>query len=321
MNTYCKSLVATIFSTLAAAGTHASCGSAFCTLMTDRYAQGAGEPHLGWSVDLRLELVTQQTLRTGSTTIAASQVSGEDAIERYTKNTNLVTTLSYGLGPDWSLSLRIPAVKRDHVHDLVDEDTGQPGLREQWRFTRLGDVQAIARRQFAVDSGATSFALFGGLKLPTGSINITNRSGTRAERALQPGSGTADVVLGAATRRTLSLSDALIGQVSVSQAINSRRDFKPGTRVELSAGWAHAFTQNFGAVMQLNLRHRARDTGTQAEPANSGSTSAEISPGITLGVGQASTLYAYLQVPIYQRVNGIQLVPRSSLAVGWTSDF
>ena len=73
--------------------------------------------------------------------------------------------------------------------------------------------------------------------------------------------------------------------------------------------------------MQLNLRHRARDTGTQAEPANSGSTSAEISPGITLGVGQASTLYAYLQVPIYQRVNGIQLVPRSSLAVGWTSDF
>ena len=73
--------------------------------------------------------------------------------------------------------------------------------------------------------------------------------------------------------------------------------------------------------MQLNLRHRARDTGTQAEPANSGSTRAEISPGITLGVGQASTLYAYLQVPIYQRVNGIQLVPRSSLAVGWTSDF
>ena len=131
----------------------------------------------------------------------------------------------------------------------------------------------------------------------------------------------AGVVLGTATRRILSLSDALIGQVSVSQAINSRRDFKPGTRVELSAGWAHAFIQNFGAIMQLHLRHRARDTGTRAEPANSGSTRAEISPGTTLGVGQASTLYADLQVPIYQRVYGIQLVPRSSLAVGWTSDF
>ena len=65
----------------------------------------------------------------------------------------------------------------------------------------------------------------------------------------------AGVVLGAATRRTLSLSDALIGHGSVSQAINSRMDFKPGTRVELSADWAHALTQNFGAVMRLNLRH------------------------------------------------------------------
>ena len=105
----------------------------------------------------------------------------------------------------------------------------------------------------------------------------------------------------------MSLSDALIGQVSVSQAINSRRDFKPDTRVELSAGWAHTFTQNFGAVMQLNLRHRARDTGTQVEPANSGSTRAEISPGTTLGVGQASTLCANLQAPIY----------RGSMAFNW----
>ena len=73
-------------------------------------------------------------------------------------------------------------------------------------------------------------------------------------------------------------------------------------RVELSAGWAHAFTQNFGAVMQLNLRHRARDTGTQVEPANSGSTRAEISPGITLGVGQASTLYASASADLPNRL-------------------
>ena len=52
----------------------------------------------------------------------------------------------------------------------------------------------------------------------------------------------AGVVLGTGTRRILSLSDALIDRVSVSQAINSRRNFEPGMRVELSAGWAHAFT-------------------------------------------------------------------------------
>jgi hypothetical protein len=47
----------------------------------------------------------------------------------------------------------------------------------------------------------------------------------------------------------------------------------------------------------------------------------DLSPGITVGVGESSTLYAYVQVPIYQRVSGVQQVPRTSLAVGWTADF
>ena len=40
-----------------------------------------------------------------------------------------------------------------------------------------------------------------------------------------------------------------------------------------------------------------------------------------MGVGHASTLYAYVQLPLYQKVNGIQLVPKSALALGWTADF
>ena len=57
----------------------ASCGSAFCSLMTDRYAQGTGEPHVGWSADLRIESVTQSRLRSGTSNIDASQVTDEEA--------------------------------------------------------------------------------------------------------------------------------------------------------------------------------------------------------------------------------------------------
>jgi len=299
----------------------ASCGSAFCTLMTDRYAQGSGEPHLGWSADVRLEAVTQEQLRSGTTNLDASQVTGEEAIERHTKNLNLVTTLGYGIDADWSVSVRIPVVHRDHLHDLIDEQTGQASTPEQWRFTRVGDVQVLARRQFLGSSAVTSYALFGGLKLPTGSTQVTNGDGSRAERALQPGSGTTDVVFGVAGRQAMGLTDALIGQASVSQALNSREEFKPGRRMELSAGWSHAYSQNLGTVLQLNLRQRARDSGAQSEPDNSGSTTVDLSPGITVGVGHASTLYAYVQVPLYQKVNGIQLVPHSALALGWTTDF
>jgi len=299
----------------------ASCGSAFCTLMTDRYAQGSGEPHLGWSADVRLEAVTQEQLRSGTTNLDASQVTGEEAIERHTKNLNLVTTLGYGIDADWSVSVRIPVVHRDHLHDLIDEQTGQASTPEQWRFTRVGDVQVLARRQFLGSSAVTSYALFGGLKLPTGSTQVTNGDGSRAERALQPGSGTTDLVFGIAGRQATGLTDALIGQASMSQALNSREEFKPGRRMELSAGWSHAYSQNLGTVLQLNLRQRARDSGAQSEPDNSGSTTVDLSPGITVGVGHASTLYAYVQVPLYQKVNGIQLVPHSALALGWTTDF
>ena len=56
-------------------------------------------------------------------------------------------------------------------------------------------------------------------------------------------------------------------------------------------------------------------------PSPSWSTTLDLSPGVTVGVGHASTLYAYVQLPLYQKVNGIQLVPKSALALGWTADF
>jgi hypothetical protein len=112
-----------------------------------------------------------------------------------------------------------------------------------------------------------------------------------------------------------------MGQASWSQALNSHEDFRPGTRVELSAGWSHAISHELGTVLQLNLRRRGRDSGAQSEPDNSGSTTLDLSPGITVGVGAASTLYAYVQLPLYQKMNGIQLVPRRAFALGWTTDF
>jgi hypothetical protein len=316
-----KTPIAAATLTVLAVTAHASCGTAFCTLMTDRYAQGTGESHPGWSVDLRLEYVTQNRLRSGNSNIDASQVTGEEAIERHTKNTNLVTTLGYGIDSQWSASVRVPVVKRDHLHDLVDETTGLISGPEQWNYTKLGDVQVLGRRQWASADVATAFAVFGGLKLPTGSTTVTNAAGARAERALQPGSGTTDLVLGMAVRRAAGLSDALIGQASVTAALNKHEEFRPGTRVEVSAGWSHAHSQALGSVLQVNLSHRLHDSGAEAEPNNSGATTLNLSPGVTFASGSASTLYAYVQLPVYQRVRGIQLVPRSALAIGWTSDF
>lgn len=299
----------------------ASCGSAFCTLMTDRYVQGAGEPHVGWNSDLRLEYVMQDRLRSGTRTIGSDAVTGEEAIERRTRNLNLIAALSYGFDADWSIGVRVPVVRRDHLHDLIDEDTGAPGPQERWRFTRVGDVQLIARRQLRAGDASTALAVHGGVKLPTGSVNLRNEDGARAERALQPGSGTTDLVLGAAARRALGALDAIVLQAGAQLALAAHEEFKPGVRFEAAGAWSHAFTPAVGSVIQLNARQRQKDSGPQSEPANSGSTIVDLSPGLTVGVGRGATLYAYVQVPVYQRVRGIQLVPRNAFAIGWTQDF
>jgi hypothetical protein len=72
-------------------------------------------------------------------------------------------------------------------------------------------------------------------------------------------------------------------------------------------------------MVQLNVGRRAHDSGAQAEPANRGSTGIDPSPGMTVGAGRGRR--SYVQLPLYQRMTGIQLVPRGSRVVGWTSNF
>ncbi|HEU5296913.1 MAG TPA: transporter [Burkholderiaceae bacterium] len=304
----------------AAGAAHAACGSAFCTLLNDRFALGTWD-HVGWSADVRVDYVSQTQLRSGTRSINANEVSGEDAVERHTYNTNVVTTLERSFDMNWSLALRVPVVKRDHLHDLIDEDTGAPGASESWRFTRLGDVELLARWQDTRRSPETSWAISGGLKLPTGSFDVSNDDGVRAERSLQPGSGTTDLIVGVAWRQLLAASDALNAQATWVQPLNSREQFKPGRRLELAAGWSHAFNPTVSGVLQASVVDKARDSGEQAEPENSGGTFVSLSPGINVAVGARGVLYGYLQVPLYQRVNGIQLVPKTSFALGYTTSF
>ena len=298
----------------------ASCGSAFCTLLNDRFALGTWD-YVGWSADVHIESVSQTQLRSGTRNISPSEVTGEDAIERHTYNTNVVTTLERSFDMNWSLALRVPVVRRDHLHDVVDEITGAVGPSERWQFTRLGDMELLARWQDARQAPDWSWAVTGGLKLPTGSIDVVNADGVRAERALQPGSGTTDGVLGLAWRSLLSDSDALNLQATWVQALNSREQFKPGRRITLAAGWSHAINPTLSAALQASVVDKARDSGDQAEPQNSGSTMASLSPGINVAIGAHSLLYGYVQVPVYQRVNGIQLVPKTGFALGYTASF
>lgn len=299
----------------------ASCGAASCTLMSDRYTLDSGTGRSGLSIDLRYENIEQDRLRNGTSKATPADTAGEEALEQHTRQRALMAAFDYGLDTDWSLQLRVPLLQREHAHRLLDEDSGEPMDTERWSFDGIGDAQLLLRRRFTQENGSTVYALFTGFKLPSGSRHAENSEGVRAERALQAGSGTTDIMLGASARHTLGLHDAIFAQLGMAQALSQADGFEPGRRLSAGAGWSHALGPRVGTVLQLNLLHRERDAGTEAEPEVSGGITLDISPGLTWSPRPGSTVYAYLQFPLYSDVNGTQLAPSRTLAVGWSVDF
>jgi hypothetical protein len=161
-----------------------------------------------------------------------------------------------------------------------------------------------------------------GVKLPTGTINVRNTDGTRAERTLQPGTGTTDLLLGGYFNQVLGAHDSSwFVQGLWQSALNSRENFKPGNRWSLDAGYRYEATANVGLMLQLNALIKRHDSGLQAEPESSGGKFLFLSPGISYAITKSFQVYGFVQKPIYQHVNGVQLTADWSAVAGLSVRF
>lgn len=299
-------------------GAAASCGSAFCTVNTNWEVQGAWtEP--GTRLDFRYEYIDQDQPMAGSRKVGVGEVPRHHD-EVYTYNRNYLTTIDRTIDADWGVSVLVPVVDREHYH-VHNHMGGQ--LDERWDFTALGDVRVLARRRLASfedqEPSASVAALNFGLKLPTGGTDRKNADGDAAERSLQPGSGTTDLLVGASytkLRPTRNLSSFVQGLVQLPLA--ERDDYKPGNRVSLDAGLRYGVGEQLGLLLQANALWRGRDRGAEAEPDDTGGTSLFLSPGVGYSLGKALNVYGFFQLPLYQYVNGVQLTARKAFTIGVT---
>jgi hypothetical protein len=303
-----------------AAPAHASCGSAFCSVNTD---WGAGTTGLaeGSTLDVRYENIRQDQPRTGSRRLAVGEIPRHHDEVR-TENRNLVANYSHTWASGWGISATLPFVDRDHLH--IHNHRGAQ-LPEQWNFRELGDVRVTGRyqRHFeGSDSAPRIGGVFFGLKLPTGRTKIANDQGAAAERSLQPGTGTTDLIAGAIYHQQIAASRAAwFAQAQLQQPLNSHDEFRPGAQLGLDLGYAHPLTDRVSGLVQLNAVLKRRDSGAQAEPDDSGARSVFLSPGVSFKLGQASRIYAYYQHPLYQHVNGVQLTARRAFVLGVSTQF
>lgn len=288
----------------------ASCGSAFCPINTQWDVQGVWtEP--GLRLDLRYEYIPQKQPKNGSHSIDVGEIPRHhDEVE--TINHNLLATLDYTFNSHWGASLSIPVVNRSHKH--IHNHHGDK-LLDKWNLTDVGDIKVAGRYQQSFRK-LSAIGIIYGAKLPTGDYNASNNEGDLAERSLQPGTGTTDFLIGPYARLDINKDSSFFTQLLFTKPFKERAGYKAGEQVTFDIGYRHALTPHLSGLTQLNFHYKGKDSGQAAEADDSGNRSIHFSPGLSYSLTKNSMLYGYVQIPLYQHVNGIQLTEKWSAVSG-----
>ncbi len=303
---------------VAAGAAQGSCGSAFCVLNTNWSTQGVAADPGTARLDLRYEFVDQQHLQSGTKRVSTDDVAAEETTELRTINRNLLTTLDYAFSKNWTVSASAPVISRSHSH--IVNATGE---NEKWDFGKVGDTRVLGMYRFDNEKNpVVSQGLIFGLKLPTGSYRISNADGAVAERALQPGTGSTDLVLGGYySAPGIHQDSSWFVQALYQQAVSTKEEYKPGNQFQLNVGYRYPLGHDWQALLQVNSLIKGKDSGTNAEPDLSGSKSVFLSPGLIYSLTHDLQLYSFVQLPIYRFYNGTQLSVDWAFVAGATMRF
>jgi hypothetical protein len=290
----------------------ASCGSSSCPI--DLHA--LNRPMAGqFALDLSLQYIDQDQPRILTRRAHVGEIPS-DHEELRTVNRAANLGLSYGVTNALQLSAIVPYISRTHEHIHTAD-----GELEHWDLHGIGDVMLQARYRFGSD-----FWALAGVKLPTGSSTQTNGE-EAAEVPVQPGSGSTDSIVGLAYEGGVVRGTAAEGPlgnkafIPLFASVTYRRNgtahhYTVGDELQISAGTAYPLRSSVELLLQANARVRGRDASLDPEDRElTGGRFLYLSPGVRISAGRAAW-YTLLQLPLYQRVNGIQLTSQRNILTG-----
>ena len=291
-----------------------ACSACGCTLNSDWASQGLAASG-GWRFDLRDDYFDQDQLRSGTDAVQRSSLSfpNDNEVQQYTVNRNVTASIDYSPNKDWGVNVTLPWFDRSHA-TIAEGDTEISTSHD----SGIGDLRIVARYS-GFDAQRQTGLLFG-IKLPTGNTDDRFETGPQqgeiVDRGLQLGTGTTDVIVGAYHFGAFNQVWSYFGQVTAQQALNSNDGFKPGFGVNANAGIRYNMSETFVPQLQINARVEKREEGVNADVENSGATLVYLSPGFTWNPARKFSVFAFLQAPMYQRVNGLQLEATRFVSVG-----
>jgi len=291
-----------------------ACSACGCTLSSDWASQGLAASG-GWRADVRFDYFDQDQLRTGTDSVSQSRLKFPNAteVQQYTINRNYTFALDYSPNKTWGVSVALPWYDRSHA-TIAEGDTEISTSHDRG----IGDLRILARYSGFGAQRETGIEF--GIKLPTGKFDSDFRSGPQQgellDRGLQLGTGTTDLILGIYKFGTLSLNWGYFAQATLTQPLDSREYLKPGTGLNLNGGLRFTAGTTFVPQLQINARVEKRESGAEADVENSGASLVYLSPGVTWNYSRRFSAYAFVQVPLYQRVNGLQIEATKLASVG-----
>lgn len=230
-------------------------------------------------------------------------------------STNWVTAgIQYMFNREWGVMAKIPYADRAFT---TDTGAGVPTFHS----STWGDAEIMA--MYTGFSPTMSTGITVGLKLPTGTYTAAN-----FDRDTQIGSGSTDLLLGAFHRGMITGDNAwqYFGQVrwqipiatksSLDQASGTTVSYRPGAEIDgaigivYNNGYKVLGFDKAAPLLQIVGIHRERDSGTAADPANTGFDRLLLSPGVefTMVLDEANKrvlkVYGDVEIPIYTRTNG-----------------
>jgi hypothetical protein len=229
---------------------------------------------------------------------------------------------SYNFNRDWGVMVRIPTVNRSLTTDTQNPQFGIATFNSK----DIGDIEIMGIYTGFFKDMSTGITF--GVKLPTGTFTAPG-----IDRDTQIGSGSTDLLLGAFHRGLLTgdnhwqyFSQVQLRRPFLYQSAADPQGFfdgnpgvvqtyYPGYQVDGAVGVVYnnlyhvLGLDKITPLAQVIVSDRSRDTGTGADPYNSGFDRVMLSPGVefTKVVDEQNNrvikLYADLEFPVYYRAN------------------
>jgi hypothetical protein len=212
----------------------------------------------------------------------------------------------YMFNESWGTMVEVPFAERYFRTEAEDN----PG---SFHHVALGDVRLMGVYSGFFPDMSTGIVF--GLKLPTGDHTYRN-----FDPDTEIGTGSTDVLLGGYHRGNLTITGSwsYFAQLLWQHEIATQDHYRPGAELNTAAGVSYNGFRigkiGVAPILQLLVSNRERDGGAAGDPDNTGYTRLLVSPGVGVSYN-AWKLYSDVEVPVYQYVNGNQLIAPWALKV------